>query len=78
VIGKAKNLHLEVIFYLGIQGLVGVPLPIFVELNGIIGTIRLRFQLTPNPPFLRNLTFTFVSQTSHSFNHKTWGICSLP
>lgn len=46
VIGKAKNLHLEVIFYLGINGLVGVPLPIFVELNGIIGTIRLRFQLT--------------------------------
>lgn len=46
VVGKAKNLHLEVIFYLGINGLVGVPLPIFVELNGIIGTIRLRFQLT--------------------------------
>jgi Ca2+-dependent lipid-binding protein len=60
VIGKAKNLHLEVIFYLGVKGLVGVPLPIFVELNGIIGTVRLRFQLTPNPPFLKNLTFTFM------------------
>ncbi|EKD17621.1 uncharacterized protein L3040_006743 [Drepanopeziza brunnea f. sp. 'multigermtubi'] len=60
VIGKAKNLHLEVVFYLGVQGLFGVPLPIFVELNGIIGTIRLRFQLTPNPPFLRNVTFTFM------------------
>lgn len=60
VIGKAKNLHLEVIFYLGIQGLFGVPLPIFVELNGIIGTVRLRFQLTPNPPFLKNVTFTLM------------------
>jgi hypothetical protein len=60
VIGKAKNLHLEVTFYLGVQGLVGVPLPIFVELNGIIGTVRLRFQLTPNPPFLKNVTFTFM------------------
>ncbi|KAG8416966.1 hypothetical protein J3459_013020 [Metarhizium acridum] len=60
VIGKAKNLHLEVIFYLGIQSLLGVPIPIFVELNGIIGTIRLRFQLTPNPPFLKKLTFTFM------------------
>lgn len=60
VIGKAKNLHLEIVFYLGIQGLFGVPLPIFVELNGIIGTIRLRFQLTPNPPFLKNVTFTFM------------------
>ncbi|RDW56363.1 hypothetical protein BP5796_13238 [Coleophoma crateriformis] len=60
VIGKAKNLHLEVVFYLGAQGLFGVPLPIFVELNGIIGTVRLRFQLTPNPPFLKNVTFTFM------------------
>lgn len=60
VIGKAKNLHLEVIFYLGAKGVFGVPLPIFVELNGIIGTVRLRFQLTPNPPFLKNVTFTFM------------------
>jgi len=60
VIGKAKNLHLEVVFYLGVPGLIGIPLPIFVELNGIIGTVRLRFQLTPNPPFLKNVTFTFM------------------
>ena len=60
VIGKAKNLHLEIVFYLGVKGLFAVPLPIFVELNGIIGTVRLRFQLTPNPPFLKNLTFTFM------------------
>ena len=60
VVGKAKNMHLEIVFYLGIKGLFGVPLPIFVELNGIIGTVRLRFQLTPNPPFLKNVTFTFM------------------
>lgn len=60
VIGKAKNLHLEVVFYLGVPGLIGIPLPIFVELNGIIGTVRLRFQLTPNAPFLKNVTFTFM------------------
>jgi hypothetical protein len=60
VIGKAKNMHLEVVFYLGVAGLVGVPIPIFVELNGIIGTVRLRFQLTPNAPFLKNVTFTFM------------------
>ncbi|ORY77377.1 C2 domain protein [Protomyces lactucae-debilis] len=60
VIGKAMNMHLELVFYLGIKGLFDVPLPVFVELNGIIGTVRLRFQLTPNPPFLKNLTFTFM------------------
>ncbi|BFZ57068.1 hypothetical protein PYCC9005_004118 [Savitreella phatthalungensis] len=60
VIGKAKNMHLEIVFYLGVKGVFAVPLPIFVELNGIIGTVRLRFQLTPNPPFLKNVTFTFM------------------
>lgn len=83
VIGKAKNLHLEVIFYLGIQGLFGVPLPIFVELNGIIGTVRLRFQLTPNPPFLKNVTFTFmglpkISASAVPLSSKGFNVLNLP
>lgn len=28
---KAKNMHMQLVFYLGIKGLFGVPLPIFVE-----------------------------------------------
>jgi len=28
---RAKNMHMQLIFYLGIMGLFGVPLPIFVE-----------------------------------------------
>ncbi|KAI4102452.1 MAG: hypothetical protein L6R37_004391 [Teloschistes peruensis] len=57
---KAQNMHMELVFYLGIKGLFGVPLPIFVELQGLVGTVRLRLQMTPQPPFLKNLTFTLM------------------
>ncbi|GME65207.1 C2 domain containing protein [Neofusicoccum parvum] len=57
---KARNMHMQLVFYLGIKGLFGVPLPIFVELQGLVGTIRLRMNLTPEPPFLKTLTFTLM------------------
>ncbi|KAF2143249.1 uncharacterized protein K452DRAFT_247647 [Aplosporella prunicola CBS 121167] len=57
---KARNMHMQLVFYLGIKGLFGVPLPIFVELQGLVGTIRLRLNLTPEPPFLKTLTFTLM------------------
>ncbi|MCJ1313286.1 hypothetical protein MMC25_006963 [Agyrium rufum] len=57
---KARNMHMELVFYLGIKGLFGVPLPIFVELQELVGTIRLRLQMTPEPPFAKNLTFTLM------------------
>ncbi|KAJ6263025.1 Tricalbin-1 [Drechslerella dactyloides] len=60
VASKAQNIHLEIAFYLGVRGLFGVPLPIFAELSGIVGTVRLRFQMTPNPPFIKNLSMTFM------------------
>lgn len=57
---KARNMHMQLVFYLGIKGLFGVPLPIFVELQGLVGTVRLRLQMTPDPPFLKTLTFTLM------------------
>ena len=57
---KARNMHMQLVFYLGIKGLFGVPLPIFVELQGLVGTVRMRLQMTPEPPFLKNLTFTLM------------------
>jgi hypothetical protein len=53
-------MHMQLVFYLGIKGLFGVPLPIFVELQGLVGTIRLRLNMTPEPPFLKTLTFTLM------------------
>lgn len=57
---KARNMHMHLVFYLGIKGLFGIPLPIFVELQGLVGTVRLRLQLSPEPPFAKNLTFTLM------------------
>ncbi|KAI1608056.1 hypothetical protein EDD37DRAFT_94 [Exophiala viscosa] len=57
---RARNMHMNLVFYLGIKGLVGVPLPIFVELQELVGTVRLRLQLTPEPPFAKSLTFTLM------------------
>jgi len=57
---KARNMHMQLVFYLGIKGLFGVPLPIFVELQGLVGTVRLRLAMTPEAPFLKTLTFTLM------------------
>ena len=57
---KARNMHMQLVFYLGVKGLFGVPLPIFVELQELVGTVRLRLMMTPEPPFAKNLTFTLM------------------
>ncbi|TKA61480.1 hypothetical protein B0A49_10274 [Cryomyces minteri] len=57
---KARNMHMQLVFYLGVKGLFGIPLPIFVELQGLVGTVRLRMAMTPEPPFLKTLTFTLM------------------
>lgn len=55
---KARNAHLYLKFYL--PG--GIFVPVWVELRGIIGTMRLRLQLTPDPPFFSLCTLTFLGQ----------------
>jgi hypothetical protein len=57
---KARNMHMQLVFYLGVKGLFGVPFPVFVELQGLVGTIRLRLHMTREPPFLKTLTFTLM------------------
>lgn len=57
---RARNMHMQLVFYLGMKGLFGVPFPVFVELIELVGTVRLRLQMTPEPPFMKNLTFSLV------------------
>jgi hypothetical protein len=57
---KAKNMGMHLVFYLGVKGLFGVPLPIWVELLGLVATARVRVQLTPEPPFVKTLTMTLM------------------
>ncbi|KAK3364593.1 hypothetical protein B0T25DRAFT_530591 [Lasiosphaeria hispida] len=55
---KAKNAHLYLKFYL--PG--GIAVPVWVELRGLVGIMRLRLQLTPDPPFFQLCTLTFLGQ----------------
>lgn len=57
---RARNMHMQLVFYLGVKGLFGIPLPIFVELQELVGTVRLRLNMTPEPPYLKTLTFTLM------------------
>ncbi|KAJ5322352.1 C2 membrane targeting protein [Penicillium brevicompactum] len=57
---KARNMHMQLVFYLGVKGLFGVPFPVFVELIELVGTVRMRFQMMPEAPFMKDVTFTLV------------------
>ncbi|PYH87427.1 C2 domain protein [Aspergillus ellipticus CBS 707.79] len=57
---KARNMHMQIVFYLGIKGLFGVPFPVFVELTEMVGTVRARFQMMPEAPFMKDVTFSLV------------------
>lgn len=55
---RTKDMHLYLAFYLAGN----VKVPVWVDLQGIIGTMRLRLQLTPDPPFFALCTITFLGQ----------------
>lgn len=55
---RAKHAHLYLAFYL--PG--NVKLPVWVELTGIVGVMRLRLQLCPDPPFFSICTMSFLGQ----------------
>ena len=55
---RSKDMHLYLAFYL--PG--NIKVPVWVDLQGIIGTVRLRLQLTPDPPFFALCTITFLGQ----------------
>ena len=55
---KSKNAHLYLGFYL--PG--GIKFPVWVELRGIVGTMRMRLQLCPDPPFFALCTLTLLGQ----------------
>ncbi|MCJ1287424.1 hypothetical protein MMC26_006774 [Xylographa opegraphella] len=61
---KVKNAHLFLEFYL--PG--GIKFPVWVEVQGIVGTLRMRLQLIPDPPFFALCTLTFLGQPKASLS----------
>ena len=37
-----------------------IPIPIWIAVESIVGTVRLRLQMVPEAPFVRNMTFTLM------------------
>ncbi|QRW25571.1 C2 domain-containing protein [Rhizoctonia solani] len=57
---RSKNIHLLIEFFLGLYDWLHIPIPIWIQVENIVGTVRLRIQFIPEPPFVRNLTFTLM------------------
>jgi Ca2+-dependent lipid-binding protein len=55
---SANNAHVLLQFWTAGS----VVLPVWVELSGIIATVRMRIQLNPDPPFLSKMTLTLLGQ----------------
>jgi hypothetical protein len=55
---RMKDMHLYLAFYL--PG--NLKFPVWVDLKGVVGTMRMRLQLTPDPPFFALCTITFLGQ----------------
>ncbi|CAA7266908.1 unnamed protein product [Cyclocybe aegerita] len=53
---RSGNAHLLMEFL--VTG--GITMPVWVDLTGLLTTVRVRFQLTPNPPFLSLMTLTLL------------------
>ncbi|BGP55089.1 hypothetical protein JCM8202v2_002684 [Rhodotorula sphaerocarpa] len=47
-------------FFLGMHDLFHAPLPIWVAVESVVGTVRLRCQMVAKPPYIRNVTFTLM------------------
>jgi Ca2+-dependent lipid-binding protein len=47
-------------FFLGMHDLLHVPVPIWVAVESVVGTVRLRCQMVSKPPYIRNVTFTLM------------------
>lgn len=44
-------------FFLGAFDWLHIPIPIWVQVEGIAATVRLRIQFIPEPPFVRNVSY---------------------
>lgn len=55
---RSQDAHLMLGFYL--PG--NLKIPVWVDLRGIVGIMRLRLQLAPDPPFFALCTLTFLGQ----------------
>ncbi|EIM22815.1 hypothetical protein WALSEDRAFT_59632 [Wallemia mellicola CBS 633.66] len=57
---KSRNIHMLIHFVVGLKKMLGAVMPVYVEVQGMTGTLRARCQLIPDPPFIKNTTIAFM------------------
>ncbi|KAK4703048.1 hypothetical protein P7C70_g3172, partial [Phenoliferia sp. Uapishka_3] len=57
---QGQNISLIIQFFLGFYDWIHIPIPIWIAVETLVGTVRLRIQMVPDPPFIRNVTFTLM------------------
>ncbi|GAA96777.1 uncharacterized protein L969DRAFT_79738 [Mixia osmundae IAM 14324] len=57
---KLRNIRIALQFFVGAKKLVSIPLPIWIEVLGIVGRMRIRIQTVSQAPFVRNVTITLM------------------
>lgn len=50
---QGENISLIIKFFLGMHDLFHLPIPIWIAVESIVGTVRLRCQLVSQSPFIR-------------------------
>ncbi|GAA6022197.1 hypothetical protein JCM10207_003939 [Rhodosporidiobolus poonsookiae] len=57
---QEQNISLVIKFFLGMFDLLHIPIPIWIAVESVVGTVRLRCQMVAQAPFIRNVTFTLM------------------
>lgn len=69
---RAKDMHLYIAFYL--PG--NLKVPVWVDLRGVVGTMRLRLQLTPDPPFFARMYTYPYTKFKHALTLNLFSQCA--
>ncbi|CEH16435.1 Ca2-dependent lipid-binding protein CLB1/vesicle protein vp115/Granuphilin A, contains C2 domain [Ceraceosorus bombacis] len=57
-----EQIHLLLYMAIGLQKIAAVQVPVWIEMLGIEGKMRVRLQMTPAAPFVKHVAFCFVDK----------------
>ncbi|PWN49063.1 hypothetical protein IE53DRAFT_165652 [Violaceomyces palustris] len=69
----AEKIHMLIYMSIGLQKIAAVEVPVWVEMVGIEGKMRLRLQMTPVAPFVKHAAVTFVGPPALEMSAKPLG-----
>lgn len=69
----AETIHMLLYLAIGLQKIAAVEVPVWIEMIGIEGKMRLRIQLIPSTPFVKHVGFTLLGQPKLELSAKPLG-----